>query len=225
MCALIGSAKKSMYDVLMDVNAERGMFAYSHCVITNSKPQIHIQRFNRVMSSDDIKDLPCNMYYLGHFQAPTSCARSWKAETSHPFESGDWIVAHNGVISNFEELKEKYTIDPTVVVDTHIIPILLARRSAENGSEQLSEQIAAILSQLQGTFALWIVNSKTRQIFIARQGSTLWANPLTGSFSSVECKSNGWFEIPEGFIYELQLKTNQFVPTAKFQTSSPFLFL
>lgn len=227
MCSIIGSFDKSMYDVLMSANAERGTFAYSHCIYCKSSTPFHINKFDKIINADEIKDLKSNLFYFGHFQAPTSSVRKWNAATSHPFEYGNWIVAHNGVINNFEQLMQTHCIKEKLKVDSNIIPVLLSLFEKDAADAALDNEltIKAVLQSLQGTYAVWIINKQTHRAFIARQGSTLFANTHTGSFSSIECKSKGWISIPEGYIYEIDLKKKKMMPVSKIETNSPFLFI
>lgn len=231
MCAIFGSFDRSMYDILFEANNARGNFAYSHCFI-NSKntASFHIKKFNKLPKINDIADVDTNVYHLGHFQAPTSSVRAWKEETSHPFEHGDWIVAHNGVLTNFEELTAEYAPMQNIKVDSALIPLMLSNHTFEMDTKQkdaamIENAVKTVLEKIKGTFALWIINRKHKRLFIARQGSTLFANANTGSFCSVECKSEGWSEMSEGYIYEVLFKAKCIAPFAKFSTDSPFLFI
>jgi glutamine phosphoribosylpyrophosphate amidotransferase len=231
MCAIFGSFDRSMYDVLFEVNNARGNFAYSHCFI-NSKPAapFHIKKFNKIPKINDIPDVSSNVYHFGHFQAPTSSVRAWKENTSHPFEHGDWIVAHNGVLTNFEELAAEYAPKENIKVDSALIPLMLSNHTLEidtklKDESMIENAIKTVLEKIKGTFALYIINRKHKRAFIARQGSTLFANTSTGSFCSVECKSEGWSELSEGYIYEVIFKAKCIAPFAKFSIDSPFLFI
>ncbi len=77
--------------------------------------------------------------YLGHNQAPTSSAREWNEHTSHPFISGDWIVAHNGIITNYNELIDEYIPCHNNPVDSSIIPTLLDEFEYNHGPCEDSE--------------------------------------------------------------------------------------
>jgi glucosamine 6-phosphate synthetase-like amidotransferase/phosphosugar isomerase protein len=228
MCSVFGSFSKNMYDVLMVANADRGNFAYSHCIYGKNNTPFHISKFEKIPAPDQVKDLDTNIFYCGHYQAPTSSARKWKPETSHPFEFGDWIVAHNGVITNVEELQQKYAPSSEIIVDSNIIPMLLTHFETDASDAYMPNEVAVklALEKICGTFALWIINKKTKRCFVARQGSTLFLNNKTGSFSSVECKSANWMQAIEGYIYEIDLKKKSIATVAKIESNnSPFMFI
>ena len=233
MCAIFGSFDRSMYDVLFEANNERGTFAYSHCIYNNKgATPFHIKKFSKIPKINDVTDVASNVYHFGHFQAPTSSVRSWREETSHPFEYNDWVVAHNGVLTNFDELRDEYAPMQNLKVDSSLIPIMLDthtfvydEKDKQGNAAMLEQAITTTLEKIRGTFALWIINRKHKRAFVARQGSTLFANTKTGAFCSVECKSKDWTEIPEGYIYEVMLKGKCMVPISKFATDSPFLFI
>lgn len=214
-----------MYDVLYEASKARGNFAYGQCFFTKdrSKP-FHIQKFNKLPNVNDIKDVDINKLHLGHCQAPTSAQRRWAESDAHPFVCGNWIVAHNGVLTNAENLIEKHSLYVQSKVDTAVIPALLDAYEMSFGKDVLTS-IKETVSQLQGTFALWIVHKKTKQVFLVRQGSTLFANADTGAFCSIDCKSSGWSELNEGCIYKIDTTDKKIKPVDKFATQSPFLFI
>jgi glucosamine 6-phosphate synthetase-like amidotransferase/phosphosugar isomerase protein len=132
-------------------------------------------------------------------------------------------VAHNGVLTNFKELKEKYIPDHPNLVDTSIIPALLDifEKDYDNCNTPASEIkcISHVLCLLEGTFGLWLINIKTLNVYLVRQGSTLFYD--TNSFSSTP--GEGYSEIKEGKIYRFYKKGIKSVGT--FKNKSPFLEL
>lgn len=225
MCSIFGAFEKSMYDVLYEASKQRGNFAYGHCFYTKDKANpFHIQRFKELPNVNNIKDVNINKFHLGHCQAPTSAARKWQESDAHPFVHENWIVAHNGVLTNSEQLIQQHNLYVDSKVDTAVIPVMLDMYENSFGKD-LTTCLKETLSQLQGTFALWIVHKKTKQIFLARQGSTLYGNIDTGSFCSIECFSKGWSELSEGCIYKIDLSDQKIKPLDKFACQSPFLFI
>lgn len=175
---------------------------------------------------DDLK-LPYSnsdkFVYLGHNQAPTGVERKWGEKTSHPFETGNWIVAHNGVLTNYKELIKDYIPDYTNTVDSSIIPALLDNFERTFGpcddSYSETQNILYTIEKLKGTFALWIVNSKTKNVYIARQGSTLFYKD--SNISSI--KGKGYNEVEEGYLYSYN--EGKLIKRDSFTHDSPFLTL
>jgi len=168
-------------------------------------------------------ELPKGFTFLGHNQAPTSNERQWKEHNCHPFVYDNWVVAHNGVLTNFSQLKNDYIPDHANLVDSSIIPALLVHFEKTfdeaNTKEKELNLISYVLELLEGTFGLWIVNLKTMNIYLARQGSTLFFDK--NSFSSA--KGKGYKELKEGVIYKFNRRG--VIPVEKFKVKSPFLEL
>jgi len=162
------------------------------------------------------KNIDSFRFYLGHTQAPTSSERSFTPRTSHPFSFKDWHVAHNGVLTNYKQLCQLLPKKSYNAVDTSVIPPLLDLSYKQTKDEILA--IRDVLSTLQGTFGLWIYNHKTHNIYIARSGSTVYADFITNSFSSV--KQENFHELEEGLIY--LITSEGITSVGKFIPNSPF---
>lgn len=158
--------------------------------------------------------------FLGHTQAPTSEKRNFSPSTSHPFQYKEWLVAHNGVLSNDKEikkiLKDKKSYN---TVDSSVIPPLVDMKVKEMGDEVAG--ICKALSALKGTFGVWIYNQKTGNVFVARCGSTVFANFLTNDFSSL--KEKDFVQLEEGVLY--LLTKEGMTSVGVFKTNSPFFNL
>lgn len=220
MCGIFGSSNTSKFEVLDQANKVRGNFASGLFYHDNSN--FDFQRTEGSFDWDKI-GLPDGFIYLGHNQAPTSSQRAWKEHTSHPFITKNWIVAHNGVLTNFDKLKKDYLPEHENVVDTSIIPALLAHFEATfdkaNTIDKEANLIGYVLDLIEGTFGLWIVNTNTLNVYLARQGSTLFADK--NSFSSA--KGTDYNELKEGVIYKFNNKGVK--PVGSFKSKSPFLEL
>ena len=196
MCGIFGSTNFGKYAKLYSENCKRGTFAYGHLFIGNG--DIHIRKSEGVCDHrDDFERSEEYRLFLGHTQAPTSCERQYQPRTSHPFEVGNFIVAHNGVLENHKKLSDRYLkYPPTFNVDSGYIPALLDE--SYNGDDV--NTISEMMSEIEGTFGCWIFSKHTYQTYIVRSGSTLYGNISSGEFSSSkipECET----VLNEGIIY------------------------
>jgi len=228
MCSIYGSKDRNLFDILHDVTIDRGSFASSFAFLEYKKRNLFITRLKghpkkmESMNPEEIFNTCKNKnitHYLGHNQAPTSSQREHDIATSHPFVAHNWVVAHNGVLTNYKDINKKYCAWNKNPVDSSNIPHLLhalETKSPENSEEEI---ICEGLSLLEGTFALWIFNEKTGNIFLARQGSTLFANEK-GDFCSIQSKN--WLELEEGVLYKV---TRKLELVGNFKNTTPFFTL
>lgn len=225
MCGIYLSTDLSTFEVLEQANRERGSFSTGIFYVYQSSTY-NIKKFESGIDWNSVK-LPKgngnDFRYLGHNQAPTSSMRKWCEDTSHPFRYGDWIVAHNGIITNYDKLIDEYLPMHNNPVDSSIIPALLAEFEFEFGPceepDSEIENILFVLEKLKGTFATWMVNIKTMNIYIARQGSTLFYKDA--NVSSI--RGSGYMEVNEGVLYSYT--TEGLVKQDTFKYDSPFLQL
>jgi len=222
MCAIIGSNNVSKFEVLYEGNLPRGNFASGVICLYNDSEQQVIKKQGTLDFNQVELDSRCD-YYIGHVQAPTSAARKWEYDTSHPFESLSWSVVHNGVLTNHKQLKEKYTPWDVNEVDTSVIPNLFQHFMEECNEECPAPKIIKqALKELEGTFALCIVDTDSNDVYIARQGSVLHYNN-SGDVSTLG--GDGFKMLPEGVIMMLQSNHSKWEIADTFETNSPFLFL
>lgn len=227
MCSIFGSSNFTKFSKFYEKGKERGNYAYgglflSHDYDATMKVEGTIQLSkNMTINNNEIKMKPSDFYfYLGHTQAPTSSQRFFDEKTSHPFECGMWIVAHNGVLTN--DIKIKSTIIEKSnynEVDSSVIPALLNQISQEMDNEV--QIICTVLSKLEGTFGVWIYNKQTHNAYIARSGSTLYANLITNDFSSLPDDSLAPLE--EGVLYLSTLEG--LTSVGGFIKNSPFFII
>jgi glucosamine 6-phosphate synthetase-like amidotransferase/phosphosugar isomerase protein len=226
MCGIYCSDDSNTFEVLGEVNQTRGNFATGVLYVTTERDrsQHSIIRREGSISIEDMGIPESCKLFLGHNQAPTSSKRDFQADTSHPFEVGDWVVAHNGVLTNFKKLQQECKVAPKNPVDSYIIPYLLSENDYNNGpSENIVDgeinNITKVLQRLEGTYAIWMYNTWSNNLYIARQGSTLF---YKGTHVS-SIKGNGYTEVAEGTIYKYEPTGYDIVST--FNHKSPFLTL
>jgi glucosamine 6-phosphate synthetase-like amidotransferase/phosphosugar isomerase protein len=228
MCSIFGSANFNVYSKLYEKGRERGTFAYGGLFLSHTydacikKEGVIELSKNMTINNSDIQMKPSDFYfYLGHTQAPTSAKRVFDENTSHPFYCGEWVVAHNGVLTNDAKLKalvkdnSKYN-----EVDSSVIPALIEKYSEQFPGNEV-EIICTALSKLEGTFGLWIYCKTSHNIYIARSGSTLYANLLTNEFSSLP--GNNLEPLEEGVLY--LLTPEGLTSVGGFIKNSPFFII
>lgn len=226
MCGIFGSKDFKTYTALYNKNKKRGTFAFGGIFITKSmyatlrspgKISLNknlVIKYGKVKRKIDDFD-----YFLGHTQAPTSSVRKYDHKTSHPFSIEDWVVGHNGVLTNHIELKKQIKNKKLFnEVDSSVIPALLHLQRKKLPKKDEAYLIASVLGTLHGNFGLWVYNCKTQNVYIARSGATLYADFLNNSFSSLHEK--GYKAIEEGVVYLLTPEGTTEV--GEFKPNSPF---
>lgn len=207
MCGIIGSPHKDAFDYLFDQNKERGNFAYGvikFCINNNVKV-IKENDFNKKIDFED--DI---VFYLGHLQSPTSTQREFTKDTTHPFEYKGMYLAHNGVLSNFNQLKQKYgkhTGDAVNEVDSSIILPMIDKIGLKHA-----------LEEIQGTFGCWLYDSNSSELFVFRSGSTLYTDGKNISSKPI----SEWKLLEEGVIYRFNFTKQKYEEIDRFNTTSGF---
>jgi glucosamine 6-phosphate synthetase-like amidotransferase/phosphosugar isomerase protein len=222
MCGIFGSNNREQFLSLQKLNLKRGDFAQSNLLINKEGYEVHKIPMSELKNSTYRfpKKRKFDLY-LGHVQAPTSTKRTFDLNTTHPFIVENWIVAHNGVLTNFKELVDEYQMPYSNPVDTSIIPYMLYKNSMMYSKVSEVNLITDCLSKLKGTFGLWIFNAYTANTFLARCGVTLFADVYENTFSSI--KQTGFIELEEGILH--QVTPEGITPVGDFDCDSPFFTL
>jgi len=215
MCGIYGANDREKFLTLQKLNTERGDFCESSVLVTKDGFEIHKVPKKAKKNYKFPKRKKFDLY-LGHSQAPTSTKRLFNPETSHPFTVENWVVAHNGVLTNYKELVNQFQRPYNNPVDSSIIPYLMYKMSELSSNE--IEIIVNSLEFLKGTFGVWIHNAFTGNTFLAKCGVTLFADIYDNCFSSVSYK---FFDpLEEGTLY--QLTSEGITSVATFDCDSPF---
>jgi len=104
------------------------------------------------------------------------------AINAHPHFSnnGKIVVVHNGIIENYQELKEKLKKEGfrfKTQTDTEVIPNILQKNlgTKKATKQDLLLAMAKTVRELEGNYALLIMHKDVDAIFAARKGSPLLA--------------------------------------------------
>ena len=222
MCGIFGTTELERYKTLYKLNQDRGAFAYGGCYL-NLEDEMVVHKVAGIIEPPST--IGGYDYCIGHTQGPTSSVREFDGETSHPFRCGDWVVAHNGVLENDREIIAKYGLEHcTCNVDSSVIPALLDYYEIIAPSRDHEvEAIIDMLEEISGTYALWMVNEKTNNIYLARVGSTLFMNKDGTEFSSKTTKN--FKSIPEGSLLKYNKDMKRFEQISVFEYDSPYFIL
>ncbi|RZO34504.1 MAG: glutamine--fructose-6-phosphate aminotransferase, partial [Rhodobacteraceae bacterium] len=110
---------------------------------------------------------------IGHTRWATHGAPN--VENAHPHRTGGVCVVHNGIIENFQELREALASDgitPTTDTDTETIAMLAQSYLLKGHSPQVA--VENTLARLKGAFALCFLFEGEEDLMIAaRHGSPL----------------------------------------------------
>lgn len=165
MCGLIGFSGKSHFyknDILTLItwnSLERGedstgLYTPSHGVYKT------LDRGSDFVVSAKRDNLIEDNLFIGHVRAATVGAKN--IDNSHPFDVGNYVLAHNGTLKNHVDLAKKYNIDlNTHTVDSHILAACIEKEN----------NIATVVQQIEGAAALLIYDKREpNTLYVFRKG-------------------------------------------------------
>ncbi|MBM2659545.1 glutamine--fructose-6-phosphate transaminase (isomerizing) [Staphylococcus pseudoxylosus] len=97
-------------------------------------------------------------------------------ENSHPHQSATerFTLVHNGVIENYEELKNEYLSDITFISETDTEVIVQLVEYFSNTGLTSEEAFTKVVSLLDGSYALGLIDNEDRDtIYVAKNKSPL----------------------------------------------------
>ena len=119
------------------------------------------------------KEPVCGTIGIGHTRWATHGKPS--ESNAHPHRAGSVVVVHNGIIENYVSLRSALGCKGHVFsseTDTEVISHLIDEKLKSTGSFELAVRLA--LKELQGAYALCILNENDRNTLIAaKQGSPM----------------------------------------------------
>jgi len=210
MCGIAGSSDFEKAYTLYRLNLSRGSYSSSLMAVDTKSGAHFMYKQKKEFNFHERESLTWKIdqgrndynYFLFHSRAPTnSTETNWSAETTHPFSHDNCHVAHNGIITNFQDLNK----DLNFKVDTQLIPYDLIR----------TYSIQKTYSNLQGLLTSWIVWGN--KVYLVKAGSSLWIDQ--DSFSSSEFDNSKYVE--EDGIW-LDLKDNNFEKEGTFPYINPY---
>ena len=188
MCAIFGSNHLEEFKELYRHNACKGREGLGVLLMPGtwtSKPAV-LKKFvgypdlSKALTAEKTKDFA---YFVGHSQTGNPAVPKPTRGLINPFVCGDWVVAHNGRLKNFERLKSEVPADKYNASDSSIIPALLEKYQFREKSQ--ADDILKVLSLLEGPCSLWIYNINSLKLYMATLGVPVYMNPATSTFTTV----------------------------------------
>ncbi|QWQ38270.1 glutamine--fructose-6-phosphate transaminase (isomerizing) [Gemella sp. zg-570] len=178
MCGIVGFiGNNNGVDFLIDGLSSLEYRGYDSCGIAgvvDGKTEI-IKTIGRIKNLEDLipSDLELNIG-IGHTRWATHGGVNTKNSHPHQSFSGKFTLVHNGVIENFQELKDRFfkKIQMNSETDTEII-VQLIELFAKDGLTTKEAFLKAI-SKLHGSYALCLIDKENADtIYVAKNKSPL----------------------------------------------------
>lgn len=168
MCGIIGyKGSKNASEIVIEGLKKleyRGYDSYGFAIKQNNSFEIikevgKIHKFN--------KELPKSNIAIAHTRWSTH--GSVTKENAHPHVYNNIAIVHNGIIENYQELKNKLkNHEFKSETDTEVIAHLIGESNLP-----FEQAFKETIKQLDGTFAILAINKDSDQILAARKGSPL----------------------------------------------------
>ena len=192
MCGIFGivlsNNNDNIFNLIIDGLTQlqnRGYDSAGVCVIKNNKFVVNkcastnkINALDKLMSMKDIKESKDNTYIgMGHNRWATHGVKN--DTNSHPHLSGDsnFVIVHNGIIENYNEIKQKLIKDGFIFnsqTDTEIIVNLLQYNYNNQECKDMIYIIKQTIDELRGTYGLLIQSLyEPHKLYCVRNGSPL----------------------------------------------------
>ena len=201
MCGIIGllSNDETVIQILngLEQLLNRGYDSTGICTLKNDFSILKYASKKDISAIDKLKNniskIQNSNLGIGHTRWATHGGKT--DENSHPHISfdGKICLVHNGIIENYNELKNELLNEGVKFnsqTDTEVIANLLAFEYKK--SNNFIESLEKILSRMQGTWGIAIINKDTpNKLYCVRHGSPLLVSK-TNNFVMVASEQSGF---------------------------------
>lgn len=220
MCGVVGIQTLDTEPVgdILFANAAKGRDAYG--IFENT---FFIRRpntdFSEAASSSFVR-AKVNGAMLANFRAEPTTEWVGKQRTSdiQPYQVGNWIIVHNGTISNDKDLLTKYQLKEPTRVDSWVIAGVLdaiynkrLEKFIEDNIEQPNAQQVAVMidetfeqmvHEIEGSFALMVINTWAPQItYYATNYRPLYKTKLKSGYALTSVKMEEYSSLVQPYSF------------------------
>ncbi len=180
MCGIVGAvSKNNVVEILVEGLERLEYRGYDSCGLAVVDSRLGLQRSRTTSRVEDLRLSTANFegtWGIAH----TRWATHGKPNTAnaHPHFSGDLIgVVHNGIIENFEILRQDLRAKGYIFesqTDTEVIAHLIHDHYSKMSQRSLVEAVQAILPKLHGAYAIAVIATDAPDTLVgAKVGSPL----------------------------------------------------
>ncbi|MEK4873332.1 MULTISPECIES: glutamine--fructose-6-phosphate transaminase (isomerizing) [Bacillus] len=136
---------------------------------------------------------------IGHTRWATHGVPSKRNAHPHQSASGRFTIVHNGVIENYEELKQQYLQDVPLQSDTDTEVVVQLIELFVNEGMEVEEAIRKTLKQIKGSYAIAVLDEQNGDtIFVAKNKSPLLVG-IGESFNVVASDAMAMLQVTNQF--------------------------
>lgn len=179
MCGIVGAVShQNIVNVLVEGLRRLEYRGYDSCgfALVSENQLVRARTTQRVIDLGEQGRTMSGSLGIAH----TRWATHGKPDTvnAHPHFSSDLIgLVHNGIIENYEELREELKGDGYIFssqTDTEVIAHLVHQAYVRRGDQDLAAAVRTIVPRLQGAYAIAVISKELPSTLVgARAGSPL----------------------------------------------------
>lgn len=197
MCGIFGivlnkNNNENIYNLVIDGLIQlqnRGYDSAGICVINNNKFEVNkyastnnVNALDKLQNINLNKDSKENIYIgIGHNRWATHGIKSDVNAHPHLSNDGNFVIVHNGIIENYNELKKKLIKNGFIFysqTDTEVIVNLIqynySKFTLKDSQQKIFEVIKLTINELRGTYGLLIYSLyEQNKLYCVRNGSPL----------------------------------------------------
>lgn len=178
MCGIVGGvAERSITNILIEglKRLEYRGYDSAGLALVNQGQVLRERRVGKVSNLEEAVNQSGILGSLGIAHTRWATHGKPTEDNAHPHISGDVAVVHNGIIENYQELKddlEALGYIFTSQTDTEVVAHLV--KDALKSTPSLLEAVQQVVPQLKGAYALGIVHTDhPDELITVREGSPL----------------------------------------------------
>ena len=214
MCGIIGilsASEINIYDFLINGLIQlqnRGYDSSGICLFNNN--EFEIEKYastHEINAIDKLKQYEKNQKKckigIGHNRWATHGPKNDINAHPHVSQNGTIVVVHNGIIENYELLKDMLKKEGYLFksgTDTEVIANLIEYISIKNNNIQFNDVIEKTIQSLEGTYGLIILNrNENDTLYCVRNGSPLLIG-LNEDYALISSEQSGFCQKINSYI-------------------------